>query len=172
MTQTYAMPAAGSWRALFAPGIAQALIALDYAIVYVALPTLAQDLSLSLSEMQWVVSLYGLTFAALLLAGGSLCDRLGARRMFSLGMALFFTLFSRRRTGTERHAAAHRPLRARDGGGVAAACGAGADGAAVSRRGAPAGAGDMERHRRAGISRRRDAGRHTGRAGLANHFLY
>ncbi|NIF34054.1 MFS transporter [Enterobacter sp. Cy-643] len=89
MTQTYAIPAAGSWRALSAPGIAQALIALDYAIVYVALPTLAQSLNLSLSEMQWVVSLYGLTFAALLLAGGSLCDRLGARRMFSLGMALF-----------------------------------------------------------------------------------
>ncbi|WNJ80293.1 MFS transporter [Cedecea neteri] len=89
MTQTYAIPTAGQFRALFAPGIAQALIALDYAIVYVALPTLAQDLNLSLSEMQWVVSLYGLTFAALLLAGGSLCDRLGARRMFSLGMALF-----------------------------------------------------------------------------------
>lgn len=89
MTQTYAIPTAGQFRALFAPSIAQALIALDYAIVYVALPTLVQDLNLSLSEMQWVVSLYGLTFAALLLAGGSLCDRLGARRMFSLGMALF-----------------------------------------------------------------------------------
>jgi DHA2 family methylenomycin A resistance protein-like MFS transporter len=91
MTQTYAVLAAASGRysALFAPGIAQALIALDYAIVYVALPTLAEDLNLSLSEMQWVVSLYGLAFAALLLAGGSLCDRLGARRIFSLGMALF-----------------------------------------------------------------------------------
>lgn len=77
------------YRALLAPGIAQALIALDYAIVYVALPTLAQRLNLSASEMQWVVSLYGLTFSALLLSGGALCDRLGARRMFIAGMALF-----------------------------------------------------------------------------------
>ncbi|MBM7345340.1 MFS transporter [Pantoea coffeiphila] len=77
------------YRALLAPGIAQALIALDYAIVYVALPTLAQRLHLSASEMQWVVSLYGLTFAALLLSGGALCDRLGARRMFIAGMTLF-----------------------------------------------------------------------------------
>ncbi|ROR14589.1 MFS transporter [Erwinia sp. JUb26] len=77
------------FRALLAPGIAQALIALDYAIVYVALPTLAQRLSLSASDMQWVVSLYGLTFAALLLSGGALCDRLGARRMFIVGMVLF-----------------------------------------------------------------------------------
>lgn len=77
---------------LLVPGIAQALIALDYAIVYVALPTLAQDLALSPGEMQWVVSLYGLIFAGLLLLGGSLCDRLGARRIFILGMGLF--LFS------------------------------------------------------------------------------
>lgn len=91
MTQINAMTAHASTRylALLAPGIAQALIALDYAIVYVALPTLAHELHLSLSEMQWVVSLYGLTFAALLLLGGSLCDRLGARRIFSIGMALF-----------------------------------------------------------------------------------
>lgn len=85
-------PHASRAFSLLVPGIAQALIALDYAIVYVALPTLAQDLALSLGEMQWVVSLYGLIFAGLLLLGGSLCDRLGARRIFILGMGLF--LFS------------------------------------------------------------------------------
>jgi len=91
MTQTHALASTSSVRylALLAPCIAQALIALDYAIVYVALPTLAQQLTLSASEMQWVVSLYGLSFAALLLMGGSLCDRFGARRIFSLGMTLF-----------------------------------------------------------------------------------
>ncbi|WP_312686927.1 MFS transporter [Kosakonia sp.] len=94
MTQLNALASSSfaRYRPLLAPGIAQALIALDYAIVYVALPTLARQLHLSLSEMQWVVSLYGLTFAALLLPGGSLCDRFGARRIFSIGMALF--LFS------------------------------------------------------------------------------
>ncbi|CND56749.1 putative transport protein [Yersinia frederiksenii] len=91
MTQFTAIKTSSPTRhlTLLAPGIAQALIALDYAIVYVALPTLAQQLGLSLSEMQWVVSLYGLTFAALLLLGGSLCDRVGARRIFSIGMTLF-----------------------------------------------------------------------------------
>ncbi|MCS3431011.1 MFS transporter [Klebsiella sp. BIGb0407] len=91
MTQTDTLTSASSVRylALLAPCIAQALIALDYAIVYVALPTLAHQLTLSVSEMQWVVSLYGLSFAALLLMGGSLCDKLGARRVFSLGMLGF-----------------------------------------------------------------------------------
>ncbi|WP_437890550.1 MFS transporter [Phytobacter sp. V91] len=91
MTQINLTPTSLTTRplALLVPGIAQALIAVDYAIVYVALPTLAQDLHLGAGTMQWVVSLYGLTFAALLLFGGSLCDRLGARRVFSAGMALF-----------------------------------------------------------------------------------
>lgn len=106
-----------SYRALWVPGIAQALIALDYAIVYVALPTLAQRLNLSTSEMQWVVSLYGLTFAALLLSGGALCDRLGARRMFIVGMALF--LFASLLGGLAQSGALL--LTARGGQGIAAA---------------------------------------------------
>jgi DHA2 family methylenomycin A resistance protein-like MFS transporter len=85
---TPALPRASA-LALLVPGIAQALIALDYAIVYVALPGLATALHLTQSEMQWVVSLYGLVFAGCLLLGGTLCDRFGARRMFTLGMALF-----------------------------------------------------------------------------------
>ncbi|WP_300000300.1 MFS transporter [uncultured Cedecea sp.] len=91
MTQTDTLTSTSSVRylALLAPCIAQALIALDYAIVYIALPTIAHQLTLSVSEMQWVISLYGLSFAALLLMGGSLCDKFGARRVFSLGMAGF-----------------------------------------------------------------------------------
>lgn len=102
---------------LLVPGIAQALIALDYAIVYVALPTLAQDLALTAGEMQWVVSLYGLIFAGLLLLGGSLCDRLGARRIFTIGMGLF--LFASVIGGLAQSAALL--LIARAGQGVAAA---------------------------------------------------
>jgi len=82
-------PTTVRYAMLLAPCIAQALIALDYAIVYVALPTVAEQLHLSFGEMQWVVSLYGLSFAALLLLGGSLCDRFGARRIFQWGMVLF-----------------------------------------------------------------------------------
>lgn len=102
---------------LLVPGIAQALIALDYAIVYVALPRLASDLALSASDMQWVVSLYGLTFAGLLLLGGSLCDRLGARRIFSIGMGLF--LFASVIGGLAHNATLL--LAARGGQGIAAA---------------------------------------------------
>lgn len=102
---------------LLVPGIAQALIALDYAIVYVALPTLAQDLALTAGEMQWVVSIYGLIFAGLLLLGGSLCDRLGARRIFTIGMGLF--LFASVIGGLAQSAALL--LTARAGQGVAAA---------------------------------------------------
>ncbi|MBS0849410.1 MFS transporter [Citrobacter sp. JGM124] len=74
---------------LLAPCIAQALIALDYASIYVALPALTHQLALSTSEMQWVISVYGLSFAALLLLGGSLCDRLGARLVFTAGISVF-----------------------------------------------------------------------------------
>ncbi|MEJ4044662.1 MFS transporter [Erwinia sp. SLM-02] len=119
MSEITATPsrATSPYRALLAPGIAQALIALDYAIVYVALPTLAQRLNLSTSEMQWVVSLYGLTFAALLLSGGALCDRLGARRMFIAGMVLF--LFASLLGGLAQNGALL--LTARGGQGIAAA---------------------------------------------------
>ncbi len=91
MAQTNTLTSSSSIRylALLPPCIAQLLIALDYTIIYVALPNLAQQLTISISEMQWVVSLYGLSFAALLLMGTSLCDRLGARRVFSLGMMVF-----------------------------------------------------------------------------------
>ncbi len=110
-------PLSSRSRPLLVPGIAQALIALDYAIVYVALPTLAKDLALTPGEMQWVVSLYGLIFAGLLLLGGSLCDRLGARRIFTLGMGLF--LFSSIIGGLAHNAALL--LIARGGQGMAAA---------------------------------------------------
>lgn len=60
MTQTDTLTSTSSVRylALLAPCIAQALIALDYAIVYIALPTIAYQLTLSASEMQWVISLW------------------------------------------------------------------------------------------------------------------
>lgn len=79
-------------RALLAPGIAQALIALDYSIMYVALPALSAQLHIGFASAQWIISLYGLTFSGLLLIGGWLCDRLGARRAFSHGLVLFLLM--------------------------------------------------------------------------------
>ncbi|WP_433206504.1 MFS transporter [Dactylosporangium sp. CS-047395] len=68
---------------------AQFFLALDYSIVYVALPVIARDLHLDLPAAQWVVSAYAVPFAGLLLLGGRLSDRLGAGRLFLAATLLF-----------------------------------------------------------------------------------
>ncbi|HWF16119.1 MAG TPA: MFS transporter [Acidimicrobiales bacterium] len=65
------------------------LIQLDATVVNVALPSIAQGLGASLSRLQWVVDAYTLALAGLMLTFGSVADRLGARRVFSLGVAVF-----------------------------------------------------------------------------------
>lgn len=65
------------------------MVILDATIVNVALPALRQDLGASASGLQRVVDAYLLMLAALLLSGGALADRLGARRVFQLGLGLF-----------------------------------------------------------------------------------
>jgi MFS family permease len=55
--------------------VAQFRIALDYSIVYVALPSIAGDLHLRRLLAQWVVSGYAVAFAGFLVVGGRLCDR-------------------------------------------------------------------------------------------------
>ncbi|MEN3360214.1 MAG: hypothetical protein V7637_4196 [Mycobacteriales bacterium] len=62
--------------------VAQFVIALDYSIVYVALPSIAADLHLAPADAQWVVSAYAVLFAGFLVVGGRICDRIGARRLF------------------------------------------------------------------------------------------
>jgi MFS family permease len=69
--------------------VAQFLIALDYSIVYVALPSIAADLHLTASLAPWVVSAYAVLFAGFLVVGGRLVDRLGARRLFVLAVLAF-----------------------------------------------------------------------------------
>ncbi|MFD9702561.1 MFS transporter [Lentzea sp. NPDC059081] len=69
--------------------VAQFLIALDYSIVYIALPSVGADLALSESSLQWVVSGYAVFFAGFLVVGGRVSDRLGPRRLFVAGTLLF-----------------------------------------------------------------------------------
>jgi EmrB/QacA subfamily drug resistance transporter len=64
-------------------------INLDTTIVNVALPTLVRELHASNSQLQWVVDAYNLVFAALLLAAGSLSDRVGRKGMLLAGLGLF-----------------------------------------------------------------------------------
>src|SRR5438105_12728815 len=64
-------------------------INLDTTIVNVALPSLVRELHASNSQLQWVVDAYNLVFAALLLAAGSLSDRVGRKGMLLSGLAVF-----------------------------------------------------------------------------------
>jgi len=64
-------------------------INLDTTIVNVALPTLVRELHATNSQLQWIVDAYNLVFAALLLAAGSLSDRLGRKGMLIAGLGLF-----------------------------------------------------------------------------------
>src|SRR5438046_7081359 len=64
-------------------------INLDTTIVNVALPTMVRELHASTSQLQWIVDAYNLVFAALLLAAGSLSDRMGRKGMLLAGLAVF-----------------------------------------------------------------------------------
>ncbi|NMM93192.1 MFS transporter [Bifidobacterium oedipodis] len=65
------------------------LSCMDVLIVNLALPTIGEQLGGGMSGQQWVVDGYTLPFAALLLGAGNLSDRLGAKRVFAAGSALF-----------------------------------------------------------------------------------
>ena len=64
-------------------------INLDTTIVNVALPSLVRELHASNSQLQWIVDAYNLVFAALLLASGSLSDRVGRKGMLLAGLGVF-----------------------------------------------------------------------------------
>jgi EmrB/QacA subfamily drug resistance transporter len=57
--------------------------------VNVALPSIQRDLGIGLSELEWTVNAYALTFAVLMLSGGKLADFFGRRRVFLFGLAVF-----------------------------------------------------------------------------------
>jgi MFS family permease len=65
------------------------MLLLDVSIVNVALPSIQRALHAGFSDLQWVVDAYALTLAGLLLSAGSLADRVGRRRVFTLGLATF-----------------------------------------------------------------------------------
>ena len=77
------------WWTLVLISIATFMLLLDITVVNVALPDIQRDLNASLSSLQWVVDAYALTLAVFLLTAGSLGDRLGRRRVFSIGFAIF-----------------------------------------------------------------------------------
>ncbi|HEX3608720.1 MAG TPA: MFS transporter [Solirubrobacterales bacterium] len=77
------------WWTLVLVSIATFMLLLDVTVVNVALPDIQRELHASLSSLQWVVDAYSLMLAAFLLTAGSLGDRLGRRRVFTLGFGIF-----------------------------------------------------------------------------------
>ena len=65
------------------------MVSLDNLVVTTALPVIRRQLHASISQLEWTVNAYTLTFAVLLLTGAALGDRFGRRRLFVLGLLLF-----------------------------------------------------------------------------------
>src|ERR687891_2034073 len=77
------------WWTLILVCVATFMLLLDITVVNVAPPDTQRDLGASLSSLQWVIDAYALTLASFLLVAGSLGDRLGRRRVFAFGFAIF-----------------------------------------------------------------------------------
>jgi EmrB/QacA subfamily drug resistance transporter len=77
------------WWTLAAVSFGLFMIMLDNTVVNVALPSIRRDLGISISELEWVVNAYALTFGVLLLTGGKLADMLGRRAIFIAGLVIF-----------------------------------------------------------------------------------
>ena len=77
------------WQALALVCVAFFMTVLDGTIVTVALPSIKTSLSVSDSNLQWVLIAYSITFGGLLLLGGRAADLLGRRRLFMIGLTIF-----------------------------------------------------------------------------------
>jgi EmrB/QacA subfamily drug resistance transporter len=77
------------WWTLGAVSVGLFVIMLDNTVVNVALPSMQRSLHMTLSQLEWVVAGYALTFAAFMLTGGKLADFIGRRMIFMIGLAVF-----------------------------------------------------------------------------------
>ena len=82
-------PETRKWWTLAAVSFGLFMIMLDNTVVNVALPSIQRELGVGLSELEWIVTGYALSFAALMLTGGKLADMVGRRRIFVLGIVVF-----------------------------------------------------------------------------------
>jgi EmrB/QacA subfamily drug resistance transporter len=65
------------------------IVSMDATIVNVALPSIRADLGATASQLQWVIDIYTLVLASLLLLSGAMADRFGRRRSFQIGLTVF-----------------------------------------------------------------------------------
>ena len=78
----------GRW-VIAASVLGSGMVSIDATVVGIALPTIGREFHATVAQLQWVVNGYTLAVAALLLVGGSLGDRFGRRRLFTVGIAWF-----------------------------------------------------------------------------------
>jgi EmrB/QacA subfamily drug resistance transporter len=77
------------WAPLIAVCLGTFMLLIDITIVNVALPDLTKDLGAQFSQLQWVIDIYALTLAALLLGAGSIADAIGLKKVYLAGLTLF-----------------------------------------------------------------------------------
>ncbi|HRH32344.1 MAG TPA: MFS transporter, partial [bacterium] len=83
------LPFVRKWGILVVLSLALAIIILDTTILNVALSSIIQDLDTDIQSLQWVITAYSLTLAALTITGGRMGDIFGRKRMFVFGAFLF-----------------------------------------------------------------------------------
>jgi EmrB/QacA subfamily drug resistance transporter len=79
----------GKWGTLLVLSLALAIVIIDSTLLNVSLSTLVRELHTTLQSLQWVISAYSLTLAALTVTGGRMGDLFGRKRMFNLGAIVF-----------------------------------------------------------------------------------
>ena len=86
--EEHVAPRAEVW-VLAATILGSGIASIDATAVNVALPTMQREVHATAANLQWVIEAYSLFLAALILVGGSLGDRMGRRKMYAAGMAIF-----------------------------------------------------------------------------------
>ncbi|HVX44678.1 MAG TPA: MFS transporter [Mycobacteriales bacterium] len=89
MTALIDNPAPHRWRAFAVLAVSYFMTIVDLTIVNVALPTIGRKLHFTETNLQWIVTAYGLTFGGVLLLGGRAADLLGRRRLLMAGLVIF-----------------------------------------------------------------------------------
>lgn len=76
-------------QVLIATSLSYVIVILDTSIVNVALNSMSENFGSDIAGLQWVINAYTLAFASLLLTGGLLGDRFGAKKIYAIGLGVF-----------------------------------------------------------------------------------